>query len=317
MGTLGKYLIDARVARQIDLRDAAQQTRISIHYLKALEEEDFSRLPGEVFVKGFLKNYGKFLQLDESEVLKKYGELKPSPASSGSGIAVDRAQAEIVDVQKTDQRPFVESFIWAGGILIILVVFFFIAMPSRHPVQPPSGAVLSHESQTAPVPGLAPSKQAKLYLEVVALENTWLLVRIDSSPQKKAVLKKGDSLIWSADERFQVSYAAAGALKLSLNGKELVVNEPKNVVVRDLTVTATGVVNRKLQTEYTKPKQKRQPSAQPRSAGTTTVGVQHPGAAAAPGAQHPTPPSIQSPVAPQEKEPAVSLPTKSATPGSQ
>ena len=34
-----------------DLRDAAQQTRISINYLKALEDEDFSKVPGEVSVR--------------------------------------------------------------------------------------------------------------------------------------------------------------------------------------------------------------------------------------------------------------------------
>ncbi len=43
MGTLGQYLRSAREARGIDLRDAAQQTRISFNYLKALEEEDFSQ----------------------------------------------------------------------------------------------------------------------------------------------------------------------------------------------------------------------------------------------------------------------------------
>jgi len=316
MGTLGKYLSDAREARQLDLRDAAQQTRISINYLKALEEEDFARLPGEVFVKGFLKNYGRFLRLDESEVMKKYGELKPLQSPSGTA-ATDQGQADVVDEQEADKRPFIEPFIWAGGILIILVVLFFTAFPARRTVQTQPSAILSHSSQTSPTSGLASIKQDKLYLEVVALENTWLLVRIDSSPQKKAVLKTGETLVWTADERFQVSYASAGALKLSLNGKELVVNEPKNVVVRDLTVTASGVVNRKLQIESTKPKVKRQPAAQPLSAGTASIGVQKPAAAEIPQAQHPAAPSAQSPVAPQAKEPAVSSPTKPVTPDSQ
>jgi hypothetical protein len=230
---------------------------------------------------------------------------------------VGQEQADIVDEQKADQRPFVESFIWAGGILVILVILFFTALPARRTLQTQPVAMLSHSSQTTPAPGLAPVKQDKLYLEVVALENTWLLVRIDSSPQKNAVLKKGETLTWSADERFQLSYASAGALKLSLNGKELIVIEPKNGVVRDLTVTASGVVNRKPQTEYTKPKLKRQPDAQPRSAGTASNGVQKPAAAATPQAQRPTTPSAQSPVAPQEKEPAASSPTKPATPESQ
>jgi transcriptional regulator with XRE-family HTH domain len=313
MGTLGKYLSEAREARQIDLRDAAQQTRISINYLKALEEEDFSRFPGEVFVKGFLKNYSRFLRLDESEVMKKYEELKTAQAPSGA--AADRAPVDIVPELKAGQRTLIEPLIWAGGILIILGIFFFTALPTHHPVQPQTSDILSQTSQTAPEPGLAsPMKQGKLYLEVVALEDTWLLVRIDSSPQKKAVLKKGDTLVWTADERFQLSYASPGAIKLSLDGKELTVNEPKNVVVRDLTVTASGIVNRKLPTEYTKPKPKRQPVAQPASAGTTSLGAQQPAAASTPRVQRRSSSPAPIPAAPQAQEPVVSSPTKSATP---
>ncbi len=97
----------------------------------------------------------------------------------------------------------------------------------------------------------------KLYLEVFALEDTWLLVRTDNSPQKKALLKKGESLIWSADERFLLSYASPKSLKLMLNGQELIVNEPGNEVVRDMTIIASGVVSRKIQPENTLPRKKR------------------------------------------------------------
>lgn len=318
MGTLGKYLSDARKARDLDLRDAAQQTRISVNYLKALEEEDFSRLPGEVFVKGFLKNYSRFLHLDESEVMQKYAELKPQQVS-GTAAADREQQAEVVGEQNSAQRTFIEPFVWAGGILIILVIFFFTALPSRHTKQSEPSAILSHESQTIPAAGLAPNKQEKLYLEVVALENTWLLVRIDSSPQKNAVLKKGESLVWSADERFQLSYARSGALKLSLNGKELTVNEPGNIVIRDLTITSSGIVNKKIQTEYAKPKLKRpplvqqQPTAQPGPAGALPAEQLQPSPKTTPQAQHATPPSALSPAAPQTQEPAVSTPAKPAT----
>jgi cytoskeletal protein RodZ len=59
MGTLGQYLREAREAMGIDLRDAAQETRISFNYLKALEEKT-SQTSRRGFVRGFLKNYGRF-----------------------------------------------------------------------------------------------------------------------------------------------------------------------------------------------------------------------------------------------------------------
>jgi|GEM_PF-885574 len=263
MGTLGKYLRDAREALGIDLRDAAQQTRISIQYLKALEEEDFSRLPGEVFVKGFLKNYVKFLHVDESEVLKRYKEIKPQKASSGIDIASDNNQAGVKE-QKTTQGFSIEPFAWAAGILIALLLFVFTALPTRTSRQTNHTAIPSPEGQTvrAPIPAL--NKPDKLYLEVTALEDTWVLVRTDTSPQKKAVLKKGESLVWSADERFQLTYSGTGALKLALNGQELSVGEAKKGVVRELIITASGIENRKIQTENERPvRPKRQPAELP------------------------------------------------------
>ena len=271
MGTLGKFLRDTRESRGIDLRDAAQQTRISIQYLKALEAEDFSKLPGAVFVRGFLKNYGKFLRLDESEVMRRYTEMQQTPSPSIAAVqapqpappSAQKVAEEEVEPNHSEKIP-IEPFVWGAGIIIVLVIALFSALPQRHTQE--TGQFAAPPSP-AGVPGFAPApaseqqKPEKLYLEVRALEDTWLLVRIDSSPQKKAVLKKGENLIWSADERFLLSFGSAGAVQLLLNGKELVVTEPKNAVVRDMTITADGIVNRNIQPEYVKPlKRKQQPA---------------------------------------------------------
>ena len=269
MGTLGQYLHDARVAKDIDLRDAAQQTRISIQYLRALEDEDFSKLPGEVFVKGFLKNYGRFLKLDESEVMKRYVQLKPQPASpSAPAPRVDKDNSAVPDERQIPKETPLEPFIWAAVLVVSVLVLLFTALPAKHPknIEQPAGstvpAVLSRETASAQGVMLE-----KLYLEVVANEDTWLLVRTDDSPQKKAVLKRGESLTWSADERFLLSYGRLGALKLVLNGVELTVNGTKETVVRDLVITRAGVLNQSAPVKQARPmKPKPQSAAEPQQA---------------------------------------------------
>ncbi|HEX9020923.1 MAG TPA: RodZ domain-containing protein [Nitrospirota bacterium] len=271
MSTLGQYLRSAREARGIDLRDAAQQTRISIHYLDALETENFAKLPGEVFVKGFLKSYAKFLRLDESEVMIKYGELRGWQSQPVPAAPVEREPTAPVREPKAAPKTPLEPFVWGMALAIALVVFLFTALPGRR------GGRDSHRAVAPSSEGRLESastgtKPDKLYLEVLALDNTWVLVRTDDSPQKKAVLKKGESLIWSADERFEISYGDAGALKLQLNGQELTVDQPKNAVVRDLTITASGVLNRNIQPEAVKKtKLPRQPLAQPKTQPSGTV----------------------------------------------
>jgi transcriptional regulator with XRE-family HTH domain len=286
MGTLGTYLRAAREARGLDLRDAAQQTRISIGYLKAIEDEDFSRLPGAVFVRGFLKNYARFLGLPDDEVMKRYSALsKPQPAPASSPVPdADATRAERqkhtpLETPAPGTEPAqpgrmgAEPFLWAGAIIIGLVVFILTALPAKDHAHKQAGTDVSKVTatdhvQTALTPSGIPEK---LYLDIVALEDVWVLVRTDASPQKKAALKKGESVTWSADERFLVSYGSVGAAKLVLNGKELAVNGPKNAVVRDLIITSAGVAFQKVESEKPKPRiakpvTKPTPTAQPQLA---------------------------------------------------
>jgi cytoskeleton protein RodZ len=76
--SLGSLLRRAREERQIDLDEAVRATRITRPNLEALENEEWSKLPSGVFVKGFLRSYAGFLGLDKEMVLNFY--LKASPS---------------------------------------------------------------------------------------------------------------------------------------------------------------------------------------------------------------------------------------------
>ena len=75
--SLGDLLRRSREERHIDLDEVVRVTRIRRHSLEALENEEWSKLPSEVFVKGFLKSYAEFLGLDNEMVLNHY--LRSSP----------------------------------------------------------------------------------------------------------------------------------------------------------------------------------------------------------------------------------------------
>jgi cytoskeletal protein RodZ len=61
---IGNSLRDARVRQGLELADLEGQTKIRAKYLKALEEEQFELLPGDTYVKGFLRAYAERLGLD-------------------------------------------------------------------------------------------------------------------------------------------------------------------------------------------------------------------------------------------------------------
>ena len=81
---LGRYLRLEREAKQISIGDIAKTTKIPKTSLEALEEGRFGDLPGDVFVRGFLRSYARCLKVDGDEVIRRYVQcgLCPAPVSS-------------------------------------------------------------------------------------------------------------------------------------------------------------------------------------------------------------------------------------------
>lgn len=69
---IGKVLQDARIAKNVSLDTAAQETNIRKAYLEAIEQNDFASLRGDVFVKGVMRTYGNYLGLDGAQLVEEY-----------------------------------------------------------------------------------------------------------------------------------------------------------------------------------------------------------------------------------------------------
>ncbi len=72
MFEIGNTLREARLRRALDIADCESATKIRGKYLRALEEEQFEILPGTTYVKGFLRTYAEYLELDGRLVLDEY-----------------------------------------------------------------------------------------------------------------------------------------------------------------------------------------------------------------------------------------------------
>jgi cytoskeleton protein RodZ len=70
--SLGIFLKKSREERHIELDEVVEATRIRRHNLEAIENEEWSKLPSQVFIKGFLKSYAEFLGLDKETVRHHY-----------------------------------------------------------------------------------------------------------------------------------------------------------------------------------------------------------------------------------------------------
>jgi cytoskeletal protein RodZ len=89
MSSLGSYLKRERERRQVSIAELAQTTRIPVRILLQLESDQHAELPAEVFVRGFLRSYARFLGVDEEHVLARYDgrELPESLPEVPDGVA--------------------------------------------------------------------------------------------------------------------------------------------------------------------------------------------------------------------------------------
>ena len=72
MFEIGNTLREARLRRGLDILDCEAETKIRAKYLRAMEEEQFDLMPSPPTVRGFLKSYAEFLDLDGQLVLDEY-----------------------------------------------------------------------------------------------------------------------------------------------------------------------------------------------------------------------------------------------------
>ena len=72
MFAIGSSLKEARLRKGLDLAAAAEATKIRSRHLQALEDEQFDVLPGQTYVRGFLKTYADFLGLDGQLYVDEY-----------------------------------------------------------------------------------------------------------------------------------------------------------------------------------------------------------------------------------------------------
>jgi cytoskeleton protein RodZ len=103
---LGNILREAREAKGLTLSEVQDQTRISAKFLSAMENGQYNLLPTPVHVRGYLRNYARFLSLDPSPLLERYEVGKnskkkkaPPPAYNG-----DLPDGPLLPVR--DDQPF-------------------------------------------------------------------------------------------------------------------------------------------------------------------------------------------------------------------
>jgi cytoskeleton protein RodZ len=97
MEQIGARLREARMRGKIDINQVESDTKIRAKYLRAMENEEWSLLPGEIYAKTFLRTYADYLGLDSRELLDDYRRQYERPT--------DHDLRPLTSGRERDRRP--------------------------------------------------------------------------------------------------------------------------------------------------------------------------------------------------------------------
>jgi cytoskeletal protein RodZ len=149
----GRDLQQQRVKRGVELEAIAASTRVSIRYLRALEDERSSDLPGGVFNKGILRSYCEFVGLEEREWMDRFAtsELNASTEPDWAAFAENVRQHRLSNNLRQERRWFGVVLMVLGLVALAWVAWHFTVRP-RLIAQPKATPTASSRISQTPVP---------------------------------------------------------------------------------------------------------------------------------------------------------------------
>ncbi|MDD3284879.1 MAG: helix-turn-helix domain-containing protein [Patescibacteria group bacterium] len=118
---IGDRLRDVRLEKDLTLAECCLKCNIPIKYLKALENEDWKAIPGEVYLKSFLKRYCNFLGLNFKIYLNKYYKKNLNNLNDSGDKRVGIKKIILEYINPKNLRIFLGGFV----ILLFIVYIFF------------------------------------------------------------------------------------------------------------------------------------------------------------------------------------------------
>lgn len=238
MSNLGQILRSKREERGITIKDVEKVLSIRAKYLEALEAGDYEVIPGEVYVKGFLRNYANYLGLNVEEIVQLYKGEKQSEANTETNMMEERSR---VSKAKSAKGPGLALSIGLAVLLFIAGISYFLypqLIQKKNPdtVQVPpintAPAPQAPSVQTVPPSNITNQTPQNVKLSVKATADCWMRVLADGTETFEGILKNGDIKTWQAKNKIEIILGNAGGAEITYNDQPQAILGGSGEVVR-------------------------------------------------------------------------------------
>lgn len=259
---LADKLRGERERKGLSINDVASATSIRALYIEGLESGDYSKLPAEVYIKGFIRNYASYLGLDPKEMMKEYlsenhpdklAEVEASEEAAQkmeedrkehkedlfhetlavASVSDDAEEISSSDLLNPPAHRHRRLNILVAGIILILVIAGAGYLLADSGPDSQQGTASKSAAQTA-----EQEKQPEPQVDGVEVsakfnERCWVQVKVDGKVEFAGVVEKGQTRQYKGSNEVSITAGNAGAVSYTVNGKdEGVAGEKGQVAVK-------------------------------------------------------------------------------------
>jgi len=229
-GSVGDSLRRARIAQGLSHADVEAALHVRLHYLQALETDDFGSLPPTVYTRALIRDYARLVGLDPTELLERAVPMRPQDRNP--------IRPAIRPLEKPPLISWKAVFIVFGVILCAgLFVYLYSQLTSfadsvdsgQARAQPlPTPLSRSISALLTPLPTLAPGPTgtpepsptpiAGLLVEARVIDRSWVQVWADDRSILAQTLPPGATRTFTAERSLRMRVGNAGGIDITVNG---------------------------------------------------------------------------------------------------
>jgi len=236
MKDIGNFLRERREAKGISLIEVEKDLKIRKKYLQAIEEGNIDVIPGKTYFIGYLRNYSKYLDIDEeniNQIIQTYNNLEKQKS------VIKETKEENIYLKMKDRSMFEKKkfflpvkYVYLSGFLIIIFIGLFLLSRSLKEAQDfpiPSPEIGNEtdinieekvddistlteeniESEAEAIIAESSMQDSVLaeklpILKLIASDKTWVKILSEDKIIFEGILFEGEEFFWETDQSLEI-----------------------------------------------------------------------------------------------------------------
>jgi len=236
MKDIGNFLRERREAKGISLTEVEKDLKIRKKYLQALEEGNIDLIPGKTYIVGYLRNYSKYLDIDEeniNQIIQTYNNLEKQKS------VIKETKKENIYLKTKDRSMFEKKrffipvkYVYLSGFLIIIFIGLLLLSRSLKEAQDfpvPSPSIGSEtginieekendistlaeeliKSEAEAIIAESSTQDSVLaeklpILKLIASNKTWVKILSEDKIIFEGILFEGEEFFWETDQALEI-----------------------------------------------------------------------------------------------------------------